>query len=124
MSSNYIEINDCFDIESNHPAVVKGKAKATLTNKTADWKGFQADLQEKITLNVRLKTTEHKLSTTLCYKQLHNKIKIKHLQKSQLIGRFIRFFLFVVVEITWILFFHNWNKRVPTQLKLDYRMKF
>ena len=66
IASNFIEVEECFDLDSDHSAVIltlseriiKKEARPTLVNKTTDWEGFKLELQEAIKLNIKLKTVE------------------------------------------------------------------
>lgn len=65
VSPNYIDVEENFDLDSDHSAVImtlseiiiKKKARPMLVNKTTDWESFRIDLQKNINLNVSLRTT-------------------------------------------------------------------
>ncbi|KMQ90158.1 reverse transcriptase [Lasius niger] len=60
------KVEDCPDLASDHSsviltvsnAVIKRQIPLTLTNRKANWLGFRAELEKKITLKVSLKTPE------------------------------------------------------------------
>lgn len=64
ISSNYVEIIDLIELTSDHipvlltlsSNVIKKQCKVSLTNKKTDWDLFRANLEEMITLSVRLRT--------------------------------------------------------------------
>ncbi|CAL1672120.1 unnamed protein product [Lasius platythorax] len=66
VSNNYIQVEDCPDLASDHSsviltvsnAVIKRQIPLTLTNRKTNWLGFRAELEKKITLKVPLKTPE------------------------------------------------------------------
>lgn len=66
VSSNFISIEDCYDFNSDHSAVilnlseniVKKATKPVLTNSSTDWLSFKLELDSKIDLSVSLNTIE------------------------------------------------------------------
>lgn len=66
VSPNFINIEDNFDLNSDHSAViltlsemiVKKQNRPTLTNITTDWMSFRKELENKVNLNVQLKTKD------------------------------------------------------------------
>lgn len=66
ISSNYIIVEENFDLDSDHSPVIltlseniiKKEHNPTLVNRKTDWEGFQEELSNYIQLNVPLKTTE------------------------------------------------------------------
>lgn len=66
VSPNHIAIEDCYDFNSDHSAVilkfsediVKKAAKPVLTNRSTDWSSFKLELETKINLSVSLNTIE------------------------------------------------------------------
>ncbi|KMQ83299.1 reverse transcriptase [Lasius niger] len=66
VSSNFISIEDCYDFDSDHSAVilsfsediVKKPMKPILTNPSTDWLSFKLELDLKIDLSTSLNTVE------------------------------------------------------------------
>lgn len=66
ISMNYIKVEDCYDLDSDHSPVIltlsdkiiQKEPNPTLVNKHTDWESFQIELNEKIQLNVPLRTAE------------------------------------------------------------------
>lgn len=66
VSQNFISIEDCYDFNSDHSAVilnlsediVKKATKPVLTNSSTDWMSFKLELDSKIDLSVSLNTVE------------------------------------------------------------------
>lgn len=65
-SPNYINIEDCFDLDSDHSAVIltlseeviKKEKNATLVNNSTDWASFGIELENKINMMGPLKTKQ------------------------------------------------------------------
>jgi hypothetical protein len=63
---HYMKIEDSYDLNSDHSPIImtlsdkiiKKEANPTLPNKFTDWESFQSELNEKIQLNVPLRTTQ------------------------------------------------------------------
>lgn len=66
VSNNYIQVEDCPDLASDHSSVIltisnkviKRQALLTLTNQKTNWNGFRVDLERRIVLQIALKTPE------------------------------------------------------------------
>lgn len=64
VSSNFIEVEDNSDMDSDHSAVIltisdkiiRKETRPTLANKTTDWESFRSELDSNIHLQTRLKT--------------------------------------------------------------------
>jgi hypothetical protein len=62
---HYMKIEDSYDLDSDHSPIImtlcnkiiKKESNYALTNKFTDWESFQSELNEKIQLNVPLRTT-------------------------------------------------------------------
>lgn len=67
ISSNYVKVEEEVDLSSDYTAIsltlsdniILRESKPSLTNRLTNWQGFQNFLQERIKLNVPLKTKEH-----------------------------------------------------------------
>ena len=66
ISSNYISMEDCFDLSSDHSPIIltlsetiitKQKTQR-LTNKNTDWNGYRIELEQQINLRIPLKNKE------------------------------------------------------------------
>jgi hypothetical protein len=63
---HYMKIEDSYDLDSHYSPIImtlsnkiiKKEANPTLTNKFTDWESFQSELNEKIQLNVPLRTRQ------------------------------------------------------------------
>lgn len=96
VSPNFTDVEENFDMDSDHSAailtlsetVIKRVARATLTNRTTDWQSFQIDLQNKINLNISLRTAQELEEATESFTRLiqtvaHNNTKeITHITKG------------------------------------------
>ena len=64
VSPNFIEVEENFDLDSDHSAVIltlseriiKNETRCTLSNKTTDWESFKLELHENINLKIKLRT--------------------------------------------------------------------
>ena len=66
ISSNFIDVEDNFDLNSDHSPVImtlsdiiiRKENKPLLVNKTTDWESFRTELDNDIELNIELKTKQ------------------------------------------------------------------
>ena len=96
ISSNFIDIEENFDLNSDHSAailtlsehIIKKNTRPSLINKTTNWENFRRGLQDSITLNISLKTEQEldmeskKFMKAIQKAAFENTREVKHISKG------------------------------------------